>query len=43
MASLGVVASADPGVVTTPDGTVLTVVASNESQLPIAPLTTAVS
>jgi hypothetical protein len=39
----GVVASADPGVVTTPDGWVLTVVASNESQLPIAPLTTAVS
>ncbi len=39
----GVVASADPGVVTTPDGWVLTVAASNESQLPIAPLTTAVS
>jgi hypothetical protein len=39
----GVVASADPGIVTTPDGWVLTVVASNESQLPIAPLTTAVS
>jgi hypothetical protein len=39
----GVVASADPGIVTTPDGWVLTVVASNESQLPIAPLTTATS
>jgi hypothetical protein len=39
----GVVASADPGVVTTPDGWVLTVVATNETQLPVAPLTTAVS
>jgi hypothetical protein len=39
----GVVASADPGVVTTPDGWILTVAATNESQLPIAPLTTAVS
>jgi hypothetical protein len=39
----GIVASADPGVVTTPDGWTLTVVASNETQLPIAPLTTAVS
>jgi hypothetical protein len=39
----GVVASAEPGVVTTPDGWTLTVVASNETQLPIAPLTTAVS
>jgi MspA len=39
----GVVASADPGVVTTPDGWVLTVAATNETQLPIAPLTTAVS
>ncbi|MDT5066254.1 MAG: hypothetical protein QOK02_2409 [Mycobacterium sp.] len=39
----GVVASADPGVVTTPDGWTLTVVASNETQLPVAPLTTAVS
>src|SRR6478752_9417240 len=39
----GVVASAPPGVVTTPDGWTLTVVASNETQLPIAPLTTAVS
>lgn len=39
----GVVASAPPGVVTSPDGWTLTVVASNETQLPIAPLTTAVS
>jgi hypothetical protein len=39
----GVVASAPPGVVTTPDGWTLTVTASNETQLPIAPLTTAVS
>jgi hypothetical protein len=39
----GVVASADPGVVTTPDGWVLTVAAKDETQLPIAPLTTAVS
>lgn len=39
----GVVASAEPGVVTSPDGWTLTVVASNETQLPVAPLTTAVS
>jgi hypothetical protein len=39
----GVVASALPGVVTTPDGWTLTVTAANETQLPIAPLTTAVS
>ncbi|GAC1407768.1 MAG: MspA family porin [Mycobacterium sp.] len=39
----GVVASADPGVVTTPDGWILTVTATNETQLPVAPLTTAVS
>jgi hypothetical protein len=39
----GVVASAEPGIVTTPDGWVLTVLASNETQLPVAPLTTAVS
>jgi hypothetical protein len=39
----GVVASAEPGVVTTPDGWVLTVVGSNETQLPVAPLTTATS
>jgi MspA len=39
----GAVASAEPGVVTSPDGWTLTVVATNETQLPIAPLTTAVS
>jgi len=39
----GVVASADPGVVTSPDGWVLTVVAKDETQLPVAPLTTATS
>ncbi|MCV7064716.1 MspA family porin [Mycolicibacterium farcinogenes] len=39
----GIVASAEPGVVTPPDGWKLTVAASNESQLPIAPLTTATS
>src|ERR1700752_3599747 len=39
----GVVASADPGVVTSPAGGTLTVVAKDETQLPVAPLTTAVS
>lgn len=39
----GVVASSPPGIVTTPDGWTLTVAASNETQLPVAPLTTAVS
>jgi hypothetical protein len=39
----GIVGSAEPGIVTTPDGWTLTVVASNETQLPIAPLTTALS
>jgi hypothetical protein len=39
----GIVGSAEPGVVTTPDGWTLTVVASNESELPVAPLTTALS
>lgn len=39
----GVVASAEPTVVTSPDGWVLTVVAKDETQLPVAPLTTAVS
>lgn len=39
----GIVASAPPGVVTSPDGWVLTVVAKDETQLPVAPLTTAVS
>lgn len=37
------VASAPPSVVTTPDGWILTVAATNETQLPVAPLTTAVS
>jgi hypothetical protein len=39
----GVVGSEDPAVVTSPDGWVLTVSASNETQLPVAPLTTATS
>ncbi len=39
----GVVGSEDPAVVTSPDGWVLTVAAINETQLPVAPLTTAVS
>lgn len=39
----GIVASADPGIVTSPDGWTLTVVAKDETQLPVAPLTTAVS
>ncbi len=39
----GVVASAPPGIAETADGRTLTVVASNETQLPVAPLTTALS
>lgn len=39
----GVVASSPSSVVTTPDGWVLNVVGSNETQLPVAPLTTATS
>ena len=39
----GVVASEEPATVTTPDGWTLTVVARNETELPVAPLTTAVS
>src|ERR1700760_1399357 len=39
----GIVGSSEPGVVTTPDGWVLTVAASNETELPVAPLTTALS
>ena len=39
----GVVASDEPAVVTSPDGWVLTVAATNETQLPVAPLTTAIS
>lgn len=37
------VASAPPGVLTTPDGWILTVAGTDETQLPVAPLTTAVS
>lgn len=40
---LGAVPSAAPGVLTTPDGWTLNVVGSNETQLPVAPLTTAIS
>ena len=39
----GVVASSPPGDVTTPDGWHLTVAAANESELPVAPLTTAIT
>ncbi|HYO05069.1 MAG TPA: MspA family porin [Mycobacterium sp.] len=39
----GAVPSAAPGVLDTPDGWKLTVVGSNETQLPVAPLTTAIS
>jgi hypothetical protein len=39
----GMVASADPGIVTSPDGWTLGVAAKDETQLPVAPLTTAVS
>ncbi|GAA2408724.1 MspA family porin [Mycolicibacterium llatzerense] len=39
----GIVASDEPATVTSPDGWVLTVVAKNETELPVAPLTTAVS
>lgn len=39
----GIVASAPPGVVMSPDGWQLSVAATGETQLPIAPLTTAVS
>jgi hypothetical protein len=39
----GIVGSSEPGVVTTPDGWVLTVAATDETELPVAPLTTALS
>jgi hypothetical protein len=39
----GIVPSAAPGVLTTPDGWTVTVSGSDESQLPVAPLTTAIS
>ena len=39
----GVVPSTEPGIATTPDGRTLTVSAKDETELPVAPLTTAVS
>ncbi len=39
----GVVASEVPGIAKTPDGRTLTVAAKNETQLPVAPLTTSLS
>ncbi len=39
----GVVASGPPGVATLPDGRTLTVAAKDETQLPVAPLTTSLS
>jgi hypothetical protein len=39
----GVVASEVPGIAKTPDGRTLTVLGKNETQLPIAPLTTSLS
>jgi hypothetical protein len=39
----GAVPSAAPGLLTTPDGWNLSVVGSNETQLPVAPLTTAIT
>jgi MspA len=39
----GAVPSAAPGVLVTPDGWTVTVAGSDESQLPVAPLTTAIS
>ncbi|KIU13745.1 MspA family porin [Mycolicibacterium llatzerense] len=39
----GIVASDEPARITSPDGWILEVVAKNETQLPVAPLTTAVS
>jgi hypothetical protein len=39
----GAVPSAPPGVLNTPDGWNISVVGSNETQLPVAPLTTAIS
>lgn len=39
----GVVASSVPGIAKTPDGRTLTVVAKDETQLPIAPLTTSLA
>ena len=39
----GIVASDEPATVTSPDGWILTVAAKDETELPVAPLTTAVS
>ena len=39
----GIVASSEPATITSPDGWVLTAKADNETQLPVAPLTTATS
>jgi MspA len=39
----GAVPSGPPGVMNTPDGWTLTVTGANETQLPVAPLTTAIS
>src|ERR1700752_3612837 len=39
----GIVASEAPVTITTPDGAVLTVAAKDETQLPVPPLTTAIS
>ena len=39
----GAMPSADPGTLSTPDGWILTVAAKDESLLPVAPLTTALS
>ena len=39
----GIVGSAEPGIVTSPDGWTLTVAAANETELPIAPLTTSLA
>ena len=39
----GVVASEVPGIAKTPDGRILTVLGKNETQLPVAPLTTSLS
>ncbi|NOQ62014.1 MspA family porin [Mycolicibacterium fortuitum] len=39
----GIVASGEPTIVTTPDGWVMTLAAKDETQLPIPPLTTALS
>jgi hypothetical protein len=42
-ADTGAVPSAAPGILDTPDGWKLSVIGTNETQLPVAPLTTAIS